>query len=387
MLDTLPPELLAEIVQHVTTAKRLTNLALTCHALYDYVAADGWKVFARSKYPYNPLPPNFSDWKNAVHGLATLSRNLQRRAFLATYPEPSNHIHSLPTHKVKTSWQRPRGQTMGFQPILDSYAAFTGASWRSQKEVVAWGAGAELIVRRQERGSKTQREWRKATPDQKKTMFDEYHNALEWFTYNHPGHKEGHDDITSVNLVQPGQLDAGSKKAETILVGRASGDLAMLEISKSVEKCVIKQFDTGESPVRSARLSTGHDPRLAVCLGDERVALYSCKVGSDTTPLSEVICKLPQDRDSTRTWTTAFLCDARLAVGRGPSQDLVAVYELRPDGLSKTPVRTFGASRPIATSVYEIAPLTSSSSTASTSADLFLSGGYDGLIRYNPQTT
>jgi len=61
----------------------------------------------------------------------------------------------------------------------------------------------------------------------------------------------------------------------------------------------------------------------------------------------------------------------------------VYVFEVRPDGLSQQPLRTFGGGleKEVNTSAYPIVPIPTSSTSDSTTGNAFLSGGFDGYIR------
>lgn len=104
----------------------------------------GWRLFVITKFPSISIS---AFWKDATHALTTLSRNLDRRAFIADDLEPRGQIHCLPDSTVQERWLRPRGQTMGYQAVLDSYEEWTANDWSTRKSVVAWGAGAELVLK------------------------------------------------------------------------------------------------------------------------------------------------------------------------------------------------------------------------------------------------
>lgn len=131
--DQVPPELLVQIVSHCETATTLLSLSLTCKRIHDFIEKDGFRVFAQSRFPSFKTPPY---WKDAAHGLTTLSRNWDRKAFLARRIEPYNEPHL--TRKPIRGMPPSRNQTMGYQPIIDSHEEWIGGDWSSRKETVVW---------------------------------------------------------------------------------------------------------------------------------------------------------------------------------------------------------------------------------------------------------
>jgi hypothetical protein len=102
------------------------------------------------------------------------------------------------------------------------------------------------------------------------------------------------------------------------------------------------------------------------------------------SPVSETTCTSGTER-ACRSWTTKFLSQTTVAIGRGTTKYPVAVYQVAPDGITEEPIRIFGTgkglSEGVATSVYPIAKIPSSSSMGNSEGQEFFSGGYDGLIR------
>lgn len=356
LLD-LPPEILSQTISYLPTARALRNISLTCRVLYEIAERDGWKEFVQCRFPSFHTPPQ---WKTAAHTLTTLSRNWDRKAFIAHHFEPVNtSVLHLPHSGIETlrgRWRRPQGQTMGFQPVIDSYEEWTGGDWTSREDVVAYGAGARLML----------------------------HNTAGWITYQDLiQHQEGRDDITTVNLLRPHQA-SGDWSGLKVVVGRASGDLKLVVIDPSSRSCSERRFATRGTLIRSADLSSSKSPLLAACLGDSRAVLYST-AGNERwmEPLSEVDCA-DKLQPSCRTWSARFLSDRRLAIGRGPSAQIVQVYDVSPEGLSSAPVRSFGAGKAAGkpqTSAYPLCSLPESSVASAASGSVFLSGGYDGCVR------
>jgi len=282
-------------------------------------------------------------------------------------------------------WE-PQGQTMGYQPVLDSYEEWLGKRWNDRKEVVAWGAGAELIVKVTDWGDnmvdKQQRNVKK-----NRGRFGNTDTGPEWLTYKHPQHSHGRDDITTLSLLRPEQIARPSSSDQSVfaIVGRANGELRQLRLAKGVSDCAVRTYATQNMPVRSADITTGASPLLLACLGDSRAALYHVNADEGrVNPVSETTCTSGTER-ACRSWTTKFLSQTTVAIGRGTTKYPVVVYQVAPDGITGEPIRRFGTgkglSEGLATSVYPIVKIPSSSSMGNSEGQEFFSGGYDGLIR------
>ena len=387
-LEKLPTELLLQIFAHVQTAQTLLRLALASKRLNDLIQSDGFRVFVQNRFPSIQTPPC---WRDATHALTTLSRNWDRKAFNAHLIEPPKlqPLEVSHTQRGHRS-QRRQQQTMGYQPVIDSYEIWEGGDWSSRKEVVAWGAGAELILRSKRTGQLAEREWHSPGNQHRRSVFDQHHHMHDWNTYRLAGATDGRDDITSLNLI-PGH----NRDPEQVFVGRASG--ALHHISLSVQEStslLVGTYATQGRPVRSATISADPQHLLAACLADNAIALYSTSAnGSDIQPTDEVAAVPPGTPG--RTWSSKFLRNDRLAIGRGPSGQPILVYGINQTGFSKGPLRRFEvhdddygalgnhstASSVRNTSVYPITPIAPSSAAGGAEGDIFLSGGYDGNVR------
>lgn len=400
MLSELPYELLIQIVTHLPTAQSLLHLSLTCHRLHKYVEEEGYRVFVQSRFPSINSPPY---WKDAAHVLTTLSRAWDRKAFIARYIEPSATVVRLPKGRQCQDYERRRRhQTMGYQPVIDSYEEWIADDWSSRNEVLAWGAGAELVVRVKTMGHSAGQAWHNARNDAERAEnFDQHHHMVEWLAYKDDEHVEGRDDITSVNLLRHGQRThqvPSSTEAE-VVVGRASGELALVSLSASQDRSLISQrYITDCRPVRSATVSGSEDVLVAACLSDTALALYPLhSADTDVSPVAE-ISVIPNGKPG-RTWSARFLTHDRLAVGLGPSIEPIHVYSVDSAGICSEPLRKFstagadvkmfgddrvdttGCTTSGTSSVYPIAPIAASSQAGGREGEIFLSGWYDGVVR------
>ena len=391
-LDELPSELLTQIVFHLETARTLLYLCLTCKRLRDYVERDGFRVFVHSNFPSIRTPPF---WKDASHALTTLSRSWDRKAFIARCiaPEITNMDDSgLVKHGKRSRMQpRRRVQTMGYQPVIDSYIDWYGLDWGSRREILAWGAGPDLVLRVKTMGDKAETSHQDSNAGRKKLkLFDQHHHMNEWMVHREPGLVAGRDDITSVNLLRPSQK--ATNESEYIVVGRASGRLDVVKASTNdSESHKVAGLASGK-PIRSASVNSTSDPLVAACMTDSTISLYSLRLAQN---LFKSVGEIPE-QSGRRTWSTQFLRHDRLAVGLGPSKTPLHVYSLGQDGISTASVRKFGVRALSAENgvdiagdavngtpaIYSIAPLAPSALAGGTDGDLFLTGSFDGIVRY-----
>ncbi|KAL8725381.1 MAG: hypothetical protein Q9166_007397 [cf. Caloplaca sp. 2 TL-2023] len=382
-LEDLPTELLGHILLYNDEVQGLLCLALSSKKLHDFIQTDGYRVFVQSHYPWIPIPPS---WKDAAHALTKLSRAWDRKAVIPRYIKPTHNAR-----RAQHPGRRGRGQTMGYQPVIDSYETWTGPDWTSRREAVTWGAGAELVIRIKWMGPDVEQEWRQARKHDR-TDFDQHHHKSRWWRILEPPHVDGKDDITALKLLQETQKPSG--KSEYVIVGRASGGLDLISIDHGIQTWNREtQFETEGQSVRSASVNVAVAPLLAACLGDRTIAIYQVSTGIDLTkPLGKI--QFDSLESPCRLWTTIFLRHDRLAVSLGPHLQPIQVFDVRPEAISSEPIRRFSFARSTSiisayaedlfskpTTAYPLVPLPRSSCLCESEGDLFLSGGYDGVIR------
>ncbi|KAI5206177.1 hypothetical protein E4T39_02766 [Aureobasidium subglaciale] len=376
--------------QQLTTS--VGRLSSTSRSLHEFVEKEGWRTFTQTHFPFSSTSVH---WRDAAHSLTTLSRNWQRRAFLATYLGPSGDATALPSGHAIKKWKRPGGQTMGFQPAVDSYEHFVGNRWTDRRQVVAWSAGAELVLRVKVRDAATEDAYRSASPQEKQEKFETNGTRVRWWAYKPLSSVEGRDDITSIKILRPEHQRERNNidSSEQIIIGTANGDLQLLEMPPASEGGVIKTYYvTNGVPVRSMSLSTdirsaqNQPQHLAANLSDSKIALYQVdSTQLKIAPISEIDA-IPQGRKGCRIWSTKFLNPSRLAVGLGPSVEPINIFEIRPEGIVEEPMRKIGVARSAdetePAKVSSIYPIESAlDSNGGRDGNLFLSGGYDGIVR------
>lgn len=388
-LTDLPPELLEHIVDYLPSANSLAHLSQSNRSLHTFVEKDAWQTFCKLRFP--SLCPTISpSFKDTARTLTSLSRAWDRRAFVARYTEPYGDITAFPGGKKVDRWKRPKGQTIGFTPHLDVYEEDAGSGGR--REVLAYSAGAEVCLR--------VREWQRGKSGKSK-------EHVRWKTYRPLTASEGRDDVTTLHLLRDRNThDDGHR----LITGTANGDLQLLDIPSDPSQDVSRTYLTTQGqPVRSSSLlqrDTGPS-LLAAEIGDSRICLYSLSDDQvKIAPDSQIDVKPAAQSNGTRVskayraWSTNLLSERHLAVGLGPSEEPIQVYNITPTGISDDNVRKFslqatidledrsdeiapgGVARRPMSSVYPIASLPASSAAASSQeSQVFLSGAYDGVTR------
>ncbi|CCX10687.1 hypothetical protein FPQ18DRAFT_379582 [Pyronema domesticum] len=361
-LSTLPYDVLHAIITHIPHASSLAALSATSRNLNTFVSTSGWQIFLQSKFPSlypSYLPPttdsaknnepaaNKISWINHVQELTLLSRNYDRRGFLAHELEPEI---LLPTGRGKFArkqqWSALRGkgsQTIGFAPVVDA-----------AEGILAVGGGHDILLRR--RGNKVE----------------------EWWLYGDKNFAAGKDDVTALKLFRPSA--DGEQRA---LVGRANQSLTCVAMRTSrvtsggfgqsrteavletKPKCTVRD---------STLLERGDESLVASVLGNDFVTLHRLP----SVQAGEKIKKVPIagelyfQGNEQQPWTASFLSETRLAIGMRGSHPAV-VHTITPTGFTATPVRSFGAEECFdlkVASIKAIAPFPDLRG----SPDLFLAG-------------
>jgi len=393
-IDTLPNEILSLITTHLERPRDLLHLSLASRRLSEFAKLDGWKALLRGRFGLGGLD---ADAYNAVHGVTTLCRNWDRRGLIARYLEPMEKTMSMNTWRAER-WRGPQGQTMGYQPSIDSYEEIYG-SWGERKEVLAWSAGTQIVMRTKETGANIEKirqreEGLDQAPDQT-WRYDAFRHLNTWFTYKIPDSSEGRDDIVNLKLLRPHQRDLAS---EDIVFGTASGQLSVLSASPDFAETRVQNYDTDRPDVfdetrkraiADLSISSSSTPLLAAALSDTSLAIYPIdrhNFSDQAIKPSSTTKAVLDGKPQRKLWSCEFTSDDAVAVGWGPHAEPIEVYHIGPEGFVSEPLRRFNvASESLAhanqTAVYPILPLPSTSPGASEADHTFLSGGYDGIVR------
>ena len=219
---------------------------------------------------------------------------------------------------------------MGYIPKIDSYER-VGERWTSRKQVVAWGAGSRLRIRQIFTGKEAAETWTNSSRSELEKLDHErsYHRC---FAYDKEGAKQGIDDITSLNLLNPSDQ---STPHEHLAVGRASGSIGKITLDPTSQQWDERLYTTQGSQVRCTSVnSLGNRMLLAAGFGDQSISLYDTDTDHPGSALSTL------DSFNASIWSCS-LVNNHLAIGCGPSTNPVRIFEVRPHGISSEPIRTF----------------------------------------------
>lgn len=422
-LADLPNELLEHITSYFDEPRQFHRLSQISRRLHHFVEDEGWRIFVRNCFASIQTPPL---WKEASHALSTASRNWDRRAVIARPIQPSGPLLKWPRGMMETRWQMHGGERMmGFRPAIDSYEMWTGSSWSSRKQILAFSAGAELVFRIKHFGP-TALKRQDAIDEERRLEFDQHRDAVAWITYRPPGTRQGLDDITAVKLLQDSPASPQSHSpVQPAVIGTASGKLQALQVplqaSSDATAVLSTRFRTGASSVGSldvngtllaasisTRLPAGtpwHAGADNIIVRGQAIVLYPFRPPSsppahqnEILPISTLEVSPEKGQMFKRIWTTRFLSSSRLAVGTGPSQAPLEVYHIAESEL--LPVRRFSSpllidTVPLATlqgvmpwsttvvpptSAYQVMPLPDSNGSREAAGDVFICGFHDGWI-------
>jgi len=222
-LASLPHDILFLILTNLDTARDVAALGSTCRTLHYLIQNDGWRIFVRTRFPSLSVPapaqrsdaPNSDDkgqannrhdvsitensltWRQVAESLTWQTRCWDRRSlqFQALLPH-INYAH-----------RDGRQHSHGSSTIRNRFLAVADAHFdpHSQREVVVWGAGEDVVARYRERqgpGRASKTSWHRLVGREL-------------------GLSPGVDDINAIKVVPHGS-------GYGILIGRHNGQLALL---------------------------------------------------------------------------------------------------------------------------------------------------------------
>ncbi|KAJ5084717.1 hypothetical protein NUU61_009296 [Penicillium alfredii] len=306
MLSELPSEIIYHIATFLPTANALTHLAQTCHRLYEIITAEDsriFRAFVQSSFPCTPTPPF---WKDAARALTARSRALDRQAIIGRFVLPPPTAAQIGSHQA-TRLDRP---TLGYRAAIDSYETWNGACWADRKEVLAWGAASQLVVRVKQSGAQARE---------------------NWFVLDDTDHTSSYDDILGVHALKP---DHGRKGADTehFVFGRMLGDIVHLAISPEDASHEYKQrFRTYGLILDRTDLSDGTEPTLAAHYGNGSIAFYHTATEDQKV---EPFVWLRAEALSARNRYSKLLSSSLVAVGTGDTGNSLSISTFVPDGVS-----------------------------------------------------
>ncbi|EGE06279.1 F-box domain-containing protein [Trichophyton equinum CBS 127.97] len=371
MLLRLPPELIFSIAAFLPTASCLLRLAQTCRRLYTIVAADNYRIFqafVQGQYPTAVVPPL---WRDAAHALTLRSHAFRCRAVTARYVEPPSNAARI--GKPKTT--RRDKPTLGYRPVIDSYESWYGNHWFARKEVLAWGAGADVVLRIKDLNSHDR------AGEASGCQQDTYDGA-KWVVFNDLPSVNSWDDVAGLHLLGDDSSSVDSLDAEDLIVGRRNGELTRLSISPSQGSATHRAFfDTQGHKLDYTDLSVGTERVLAASLDRGEIAFY--KLDSDNDSVQPFVSLKAHLHGASRNRCSKLLSNRRIVVGADGESSKIEVFSFdETDVKTECTIRIEDDEAERKPRVTAMAPLPALSSMKETSSqDLFLSGWEESKIR------
>ena len=313
MLYDLPSEIIYHIAVHLPTAHALAHLAQTCRRLHVIITAEDsriFRAFVQSRFPSIKIPPF---WKDAAQALASRSRALDRNAIIGRFVVPPETATKVGAHEVT----RRDNPTLGYRPAIDSYEIWNGLSWADRKEVLAWGAANQLVMRIKQTGVRSQE---------------------KWIQFNDVDHISSYDDICSLHLLSSLERYQQDADIEHLIFGRIRGDIAHLAICTSEATYEYKQkFLTYGLGLDKTDLSNDTDRTLAAHFENGSIAFYH--TANEKEEIEPFTWLRPEG--FSRNTYSKLLSSSLVAVGTGEAKSALSISKITPDGVS--PYRTIGA--------------------------------------------
>ncbi|KAF3482887.1 F-box domain-containing protein [Arthroderma uncinatum] len=384
MLLHLPSELIYFIASFLPTASSLSRLAQTCRHLYNIVAADNYRIFqafVQGRYPAITAPPL---WRDAAHALTLRSHAFDRRAVTGRFVlTPSNATRIGNPRTIRTD--RP---TLGYRPVIDSYESWYANDWFARKEVLAWGAGADVVLRIKDLGRHGNSELEVDGAGNRNSSYD----GAKWIFFNDLHDVNSWDDVAGLHLLGASS-SAGSEDREDLILGRRNGEVVHLSISPNAGRSTVKaRFDTNGHKLEYTDLSAGLDRVLAVALDGGSIAFYKLDSESENESESESVQPFARLRTishgPSRSKCSKLLSNQQIAVGADGETAKIDIFNFCLEGVRKDRTIRIEDDEDESTSrkprVTTIVSLPAARSSGAKSSSLFLSGWEDSKTRYHP---
>jgi WD40 repeat protein len=381
-------EILYEIFVYLPSAKDFRNLCLCCRVLNSVIESDGWKIFIKNRFPsLISSVQSIIRYVDVAKGLTSLSRDWDRRALMARDLPTLEELNPVWPERAVAQLRRPV-QTMNYVPVIDSHEEIVGGDWKCRQELVVYGAGTKIVSRFRTKNV-IRSQYR-----QHNMPRDEQEPRSRWGLYQQAESLEGFDDITALEIRRSseGVIKMQDKRPSfSVLVGTASGNLSLLDLlyrPYPIPKLLHGRKQILHTNNNSALRSATFFPSQRMILSasaDGIVNVFDSGFNGDSVQP----CTSLKIANSGPLWTAQCLSEENIVVGTGPSSRPLQFYRVAPTGLMEAPIARWDvgetdtlileSSRQF-TSVTCIFPLTSPLSMKA-SGNLFLSGGFDGVIK------
>ncbi|KAJ6082613.1 hypothetical protein N7499_007487 [Penicillium canescens] len=305
MLSDLPSEIIYHIATYLPTANALAHLAQTCHRLNKIITAEDsriFRAFVQSRFLAVKTPPY---WKDAAQALTSRSRALDRKAIIGRFVVPSGTAIKIGCDEVS----RLDNPTLGYRPVIDSYEVWNGKGWADRKEVLAWGAANQLVMRFKQTGAHPQEKW---------VMFNDVEDVSSY------------DDISSLHLLSSRPEYSHDTDIEHLIFGRIRGDIVHIAISpKDATHSYKKKFLTHGLKLDNTDLSDDPDPVLAAHFDNGSVALYH--TATDEEQVEPFTWLRPNG--TLRNKYSKLLSPSLVAVSTGDIKESLCISKVTPNGI------------------------------------------------------
>lgn len=240
--ESLPDDLILEIVGHLDTARDVASITSSSRRTYNLLHQDGWKSFVKTQFPSLLVPASPStSWAAVADRLTYLDRCWEKRAFQLNVFKEKPRIGG---HRI------PR-QSVLFNAIVD-----VACHSSSGEEMLVWGAGEDLVLRRSGAGSTAPQHW------------------TQLRGYEH-GYSAGTGDVTALSVLE-------REATWEVVVGRASGELELLSAADDSLGQVVHRFlpalEAGSAPIAAALKASPAQTAISWAQWEPRSGLLaSCK--------------------------------------------------------------------------------------------------------------
>ncbi|KAB8232192.1 F-box protein [Aspergillus alliaceus] len=311
MLSRLPPEIVYSIATYIHCANDLVHVSQTCRRLHEVLSAENWRIFRifiQNQFP-GFVPPSSRDipfWKDAAQALTSRSRALDRHSIISRFV-----VRPLRRDEETDLITRTDNPTLGYRPAIDSYEFWNGNTWADRKEVLAWGAGHEIVMRIRQYGEG---------------------QDLNWIMFNDLDTVNSHDDICGLHLLKPGHYLKGEEN-EHLIFGRMRGELLHLAINPREDRHdYVQRFKTSSSGLDHIDLSEGSDPILAAHNQDGTISFYNTtKEEAEVQQFGRITI---ESRLAARNKCSKFLSPNLFALGTGHNENALAISSISSERLA-----------------------------------------------------
>lgn len=303
MLDRLPSEIIVNLTVYIPSLKSLTSLSQTCrrlHAIFTAEESAIFRTFVLNRFGQTPTPPF---WKDAACALAARSRALDRLGLIGRFVPPSENAIRIGTREA----YRLDNPTLGYKPSIDSYEVWNGESWADRKEVLAWGAGHQLVMRTKQSGKEAEE---------------------KWIVFNDADHPTSYDDICGLHLLEPEKNGKGMD-IENVIFGRCRGELLHVALSPEDASVEYKNVFNTHGLLLDRTDLCGNT--LTAHLDDGSIAFY--KTGGEKKDVEPFETVREEEGASSRKRYSKLLSRDRVAISEAKLSNSLVVSTIAPDGL------------------------------------------------------